>query len=99
VPRLEFSDSAREVMQSLQRDPSQFARLKSVRAALAKMECNLRHPGLRSHEFKGSQCPHGDKLFEAYAQNNTPGAFRIFWCYMPKPAVDAILIVAITSHP
>ncbi len=61
-------------MKSLESDPSQATRLKSVRAALGKLECNLRHPGLRTHEFKGERCPHDDKLFEAYAQNNTPGA-------------------------
>ena len=42
---------------------------------------NPRHPGLQTHEFRS--LPHrfvtGDKVFEAYAQNRTPGAYRIFW--------------------
>ena len=63
------------------------------------MQTNLRHPGLKTHEFKGRACPHGGKLYEAYAQNNTPGAFRIFWCYAPSPPRDTILIVEITEHP
>lgn len=70
-----------------------------MRAALGKLQINPRHGSLNTHEFKGVTCPHGDKLWEAYAQNRTPGAYRIFWCYMPKPARDTILIVAITPHP
>jgi len=99
VPRLEFTLAAKATLATLEADPSQAKRLKAVHAALGKLERNLRHPGLNTHEFKGEQCPHGGKLFEAYAQNRTPGAYRIFWCYMPAPAVDTILIVAITPHP
>ncbi len=84
---------------ALEADPSQLARLKAVRAALGKMQSDLRHPGLKTHQFKGVECPHGDKLFEAYAQNRTSGAYRIFWCYMPTPAVGIIYVVAITPHP
>jgi hypothetical protein len=46
----------------------------------------------------------GTKIFEAYAQNNTPGAYRVFWHYGPdargvKGRISAITIVAITPHP
>jgi hypothetical protein len=37
------------------------------------------------------------KVFEAYAQHKTPGAFRVFWCY--GPAQGQITILAITPHP
>jgi hypothetical protein len=63
------------------------------------MEVNLRHPGLQTHEFHSVPCPHGGKLFEAYAENRTPAAYRIFWCFVPPPARDTILVVAITPHP
>jgi hypothetical protein len=99
VWEVRLSPEADATLTALERDPSQAARLKSVRSALGKMEHDLRHPGLCTHEFKGAKCPHGDKLFEAYAQNKTPGAFRIFWCYLPKPTVGVVYIVSITSHP
>jgi hypothetical protein len=43
-------------------------------------------------------------VFEAYAQNNTPGAYRIFWHYGPdetkaKKRTPVITVVAITRHP
>jgi hypothetical protein len=46
----------------------------------------------------------GEKVFEAYAQNDTPGAYRIFWHYGPdevvgKKRTPVITVVAITPHP
>jgi hypothetical protein len=38
-------------------------------------------------------------VFEAYAQNRTPGAYRIFWCYGPDKDKGDITITAITPHP
>ena len=63
------------------------------------MQTNLRHPGLATHVFHGAVAPDGGKVFEAYAQNHTPGAFRIFWCYVQPPPRDTILILSITEHP
>ena len=99
MPKLEFSEQAKLTLAHLEGDPSQSIRLKAVRGTLGKMQTNLRHPGLCTHQFKGEKCPHGDKLFEAYAQNRTPGAYRILWCYAPPPPADTIVIVAITPHP
>ena len=46
----------------------------------------------------------GEEVFEAYAQNNTPGAYRVFFCYGPdrmdaRKRVAVLTIVAITPHP
>lgn len=95
---LRFTPAADAQLTALENDPSQVKRLKAVRSALGKMEADLRHPGLRTHEFKGKDCPHGKKTFEAYAQNGTPGAYRIFWCYCGS-SKDEITIIAITEHP
>ena len=61
------------------------------------MESNMRHPGLQTHKYHNYKGPHGQDLFEAYAQNRTPGAYRILWCYGPKPG--QITIVALIAHP
>jgi hypothetical protein len=34
---------------------------------------------------------------EAYVENKTPAAFRVFWCYGPNR--DELTILAITPHP
>lgn len=47
------------------------------------METNLKHPSLKTHKFSDFTCKLGD-VFETYAQNNTPGAYRIFGAYGPN---------------
>ena len=60
---------------------------------------NPRHPGLNTHEFKSLANPYNDKekVFEAYAQQKTSAAYRVFWCYGPEKG--EITILAITPHP
>ena len=80
--------------------PSKQAGLvKQLDKALMLLSENPRHPGLQTHEFnsiKNPLDPRG-KVFEAYAQNRTAGAYRIFWCY--GPGQGDITIIAITPHP
>ena len=60
---------------------------------------NPKHPGLHTHPYSLLEHPFSprEKVFEAYAQNNTPGAYRVFWCY--GPGKKEITIIAITPHP
>ena len=72
---------------------------RQVNKTLKQIRENPRHPGLRTHHYYSLSHPYkkGAKVFEAYAQNDTPGAYRVFWCYGPVEA--AITIIAITPHP
>lgn len=72
---------------------------KQVAKALQFLAQDPSHPSLNTHEFSSLKNPINEdqKVFEAYAQNNTPGAYRIFWCYGPKRG--EITIIAITPHP
>ena len=72
---------------------------KQVHKCVTLLAANPRHPGLQTHPYHGLEHPFesGGKVFEAYAQNRTPGAFRVFWCYGPGP--NAITIITITRHP
>jgi len=58
-----------------------------------------KQPGLATHEYRSLSNPYDEKgkVFEAYAQNDTPGAYRVFWCYGPHRR--QITIIAITPHP
>lgn len=47
------------------------------------METNLRHPSLNTHKYDTLNGPNGEDVFESYAQNKTPGAYRVFWHYGP----------------
>ena len=72
---------------------------RQVAKAIERLAADPRHPGLRTHEYRSLAHPFDPeaKVFEACAQNRTPGAYRVFWCYGPE--ADTITIVAITPHP
>ena len=95
--KLKFSDEASEDLSNLENDPSKKRILKDVRKTLGFMETNLRHPSLNTHEFTSLSGPNGEKVFEAYAQQNTPGAYRVFWYYGPGKKI--LTIIGITAHP
>ena len=84
-------------LKKLESDRSLSKRLKAVRKALAYLQANPRHPGLNTHKYTSIEGPNGEDIFEAYAENNTPAAYRIFWYYGPKK--NQITVVAITQHP
>lgn len=102
--KIEFTPTADEQLSALEHNPSRAAVLKQVRKALGYLETNPRHPSLNTHEFASLLGANGEKIFEAYTQNNTPGAYRIFWHYGPdevtgKHRISVITVVAITPHP
>ena len=92
-----FTDEAKGQLADLAKNSSSLKQYKAVQRALGKLQANPRHPGLNTHKFSAMLGPNGKDVFEAYAENNTPGAFRIFWHY--GPVKDMITIVAITAHP
>ncbi len=92
-----FTPQADSNLKELESNPSKKSILKPVRKTLGLMETNLRHPSLQTHIYQSLKGPNGEKIFEAYAQQNTPGAYRVFWYYGPDK--NKITIVAITPHP
>lgn len=94
---LKFTSQAKEDLQSLEADPSLHKRLKAVRKSLGYLETNPKHPSLNTHKYSSLSGPNGEEIFEAYAENKTPAAYRIFWFYGPDKR--EITIVAITAHP
>ncbi|HZG44198.1 MAG TPA: hypothetical protein VEY93_14715 [Longimicrobium sp.] len=93
--RLTFTPEAAAVLKRL--EESADPKLKKVRKALGLLETNPRHPGLETHQFESLRGPGGEKVFEAYVENRTPRAWRIFWYYGPQPGM--IRILNITPHP
>ena len=95
--KLLFTLQADADLRELENNPSQRDVLKAVRKCLGFLETNLRHPSLNTHEFRSLKGPNGEKVFAAYAQQKTPGAYRVFWYYGPERGM--ITILAITPHP
>jgi len=92
-----YTPRSAQQRRALESDPGKARVWKAVRKTLAMMETDLRHPGLRTHKFHGQKGPQGQDVFEAYAQNRTPGAYRIFWCYGAEPRTLVILLIV--PHP
>jgi hypothetical protein len=100
---LRLTLSAQEALRELESDPHLAGVLKQARKTLALLETNLRHPSLNTHKFRSLRGPQGEEVFEAYIQNQTPGAYRVFFYYGPdrvegRRRMPVLTIVAITPH-
>ena len=73
------------------------AQYKSVKKAIYYLKQNPKHPSLNTHKFHSRKAPNGKDIFEAYAQNNTPGAYRVFFYYGDKK--DTLIIFSVIAHP
>jgi hypothetical protein len=94
---LKYTLLADKQLTALENSPNKFPEYRAVRKALGLMESNIRHPSLHTHKFSSLSGPSGEEVFESYAENKTPQAYRIFWWYGPKRG--QITILAITPHP
>jgi len=102
--KIKFTPTADGQYSALENAPSKTGIFVQVRKAIGYLEIDPHHPSLNTHEFTSLTGANGEKVFEAYAQNNTLGAYRIFWHYGPdeikgKKRFPVITIVAITPHP
>jgi hypothetical protein len=94
---LAWTEEAEETYHRLKADASQQRRYHAVKKTLKFLAQDPRHHSLQTHEYLSLKGPRGEKVFEAYAQQKTPAAYRVFWYYGPSRGI--ITIIAITSHP
>ena len=91
-----FTPYAAEQYFELENHPAKLGILKQVKKALGHLKENPRHPSLNTHKYEELSKHYAREVFEAYIQQNTPGAYRIFFYYSRK---GQITIIAITPHP
>lgn len=92
-----LTNEARKQLNRLRADKGLEKRYKAVKKAIGFLSSSPRHKSLRTHEFTSLEGPNGEKVFEAYAEQSTPAAYRVFWYYGPDK--NQITIIAITPHP
>ena len=95
---LEFTDEAKAALGHLKHDKSLAVQNKAVIKALKQLQANPRHPGLNSKPYQSLKGPNSEKVFESYAQQRTPGAYRLFWYYHADEK-KIIVILNIVQHP
>lgn len=93
---LDWADAAKETYTSLKFDASKKKRYKAVKKAIKLLAQDPHYPSLQTHEFMSLKGPKGEKVFEAYAEHNTPNAYRILWYY--GSSMGIITIFMITPH-
>ena len=92
-----LTDEAEIQLEGLKKDKGLEKRYNAVKKAIRFLSENPRHKSLKTHEFTSLTGPNGEKIFEAYAEQSTPAAYRIFGYYGPHK--NRITIIAITPHP
>ena len=92
-----LTDAAKNQLERLKKDKGLEKRYHAGKKAIDFLSENPRHKSLQTHEFTSLKGPKGEKIFEAYAEQSTPAAYRIFWYYGPDK--KQITIIAITPHP
>ncbi|MFD9123545.1 hypothetical protein [Kitasatospora sp. NPDC059571] len=102
---LRFTDDAREMLQRLAAGPkADVVKLKKTRKALALLQTDPRYPGLHSHQYENFPGHSGQKVWDSYVENHTPGAWRIYWTYGPDETddqgqtVQVITVLVIGPH-
>lgn len=100
---LKYTEEAQKQFDELSKDKNLEKRFKAVRKSLGFLGQNPAHPSLNTHKYDSIKGPEGVEVFEAYAENKTAAAYRIFWCYYPPKKKDdplgTITVLAITPHP
>lgn len=94
---LRFTTEARDALRALEADAGAAPRLRRVRKALAFLSADPRHPGLRVHQFHSLSGPGGETVWEAYVENQSPGAWRVWFWYGPERG--QITIIMFGPHP
>ena len=96
---LVFTASAQRALERLESTPRRTGLVKQIKKSLGFLQQNPKHPSLHTHPYTSIEHPYhpNEKVFEAYAQQHTPSAYRIFWCYGPRKG--QMTIIAITPHP
>lgn len=103
--KLRFTLTADEQLKTLENTTSLKGVLRKNRKTLGYLETNLRAKSLQTHEYKSLTKRYRQKVFEAYIQQKTPRAYRVFWHYGPDEIgkngkrIPVITVVAIIPHP
>ena len=96
--RLNYLPYADKQLRDLESNPATKKKADRIKRAIGFLEQNPRHRSLQTHEFKSETGPKGEKMWQAYAETNTPRAWRVLF-YYPEGEQGTITVYAIVPHP
>ena len=103
--RLRFTPTAAAQLGQIEHNPSLAGVLKQVRKTLGYLETDLRAKSLQTHKHEALSLRYKREIFEAYVQQDTPAAWRVFWRYGEDEKdsrgkrIAVITVIAIVPHP
>ncbi len=90
--KVDLTDEARRVLLELKK--SDLKRAKKVAKALQILrEFGPDYPGFKTHKNDSVPGPFGE-TWQAYLENHTPSAWRMFFCYGPGRGVITVFLFA-----
>lgn len=93
--QIRFTNEAKEQFINIsQKEPK---KLKIIKKTINLLSTNPKYPSLNTHKYIGYKGYEDIEIFEAYVENHTLNAYRIFWCY--GVGKDIITIISIQHHP
>jgi hypothetical protein len=103
--RLLFTPTADRQLTEIDTNPALDGVRKQVRKTLGYLEIDPRTNSLQTHKHESLSRRYKKEIFEAYAQQDTPGAYRVFWHYGEDQTdrngkhIPCITVIMITPHP
>jgi len=94
---LNFTPIAKKALKNLKENSGKKKQYKAVVKTLKLLTQNPKHHSLQTHIYHSLQGPSGEKVFEAYAEQSTSAAYRVFFYY--GPFKGEIMIFTIIPHP
>jgi len=76
--RFAFTPETKAQLRELAGNPAKKGLHKQLLKTLHLLRSNTRHPSLKTHRYFGLTEPSGEPIWEAYVQNRTQGAYRVF---------------------
>ena len=84
--KIRLTDTAKRQQSELEFDPDKrdLVKLKKVRKCLGHLQSNPKHPRLGTHEYTSMLFENREKVWEAYEENRTSAAWRVFLVLRPS---------------
>ena len=92
----DFWDELREKVAKKDANKNEI-RLYKLGKALYHLSIDPFYPALVTHEIPEMSKRYGEKVWQSYLENNTPGAGRIYWSY--GPGKNDITVTGLEPHP
>lgn len=88
-------EQVQEILDDLERRDQR--RWKKVTKSLGLLEQDPAYPSLHTHPYESLDDVFGERIWESYADNKTPAAWRVWWFYGPDDG--QITVVMVAQHP